>query len=488
MTVKIFSNNKPYISKDTKTTLNKKKYAFKNNLDKEAKREIQKEIERDIRIGKQKYKEKVQQHFTENNMKKVWDGMSLMAGYKGKGGGGTQIGDCSEQYANDLNQFYCRFECHDFSKEREQLKKDLSEGLKGEGDETPLVEERDVRTAFKKVNSRKAAGPDNITPKLLKTCADQLAGIFTLLFNLSFHQASVPKLWKTSCVVPVPKKHPIKALNDLRPVALTSVPMKIFEKFMLKRLRFLVSDFIDPLQFAYRSKRNVEDAVLYVLNKMFSHLENANSSIRLMFFDFSSAFNTMQCHLLVNKLLAMNVDFRTVLWIFDYLTFRPQFVKLRSSSNSNVFISDTVFTNTGAPQGTVLAPFLFSLYTSDHRQNHDSCPLIKFADDTALSGLISDNDDLDYKNEISQFVNWCDENFLDLNVSKTKEMIIDFRKGNKCEFDDILIKGQTVEKVSTYKYLGVVIDDQLSWKENTDYIHKRLQSRSYVLSQKIEVF
>ena len=69
MTVKIFSNNKPYISKDTKTTLHKKKYAFKNNLDKEAKREIQRDIEKDIRIEKQKYKEKVQQHFTENNMK-----------------------------------------------------------------------------------------------------------------------------------------------------------------------------------------------------------------------------------------------------------------------------------------------------------------------------------------------------------------------------------------------------------------------------------
>ena len=83
---------------------------------------------------------------------------------------------------------------------------------------------------------------------------------------------------------------------------------------------------------------------------------------------------------------------------------------------------------------------MFSLYTSDHRQTHDSCPLIKLADDTALSGLISDNNDFDYKNEISQFVNGCDENFLDLNVSKTKEMIIDFRKGNKCDFDDILIK------------------------------------------------
>ena len=200
-----------------------------------------------------------------------------------------------------------------------------------------------------------------------------------------------------------------------------------------------------------------------------------------MFFDFSSAFNTMQCHLLVDKLLTMNVDFRTILWIFDYLTFRPQFVRLRNSFR--VFNSEITFTNTGAPQGTVLAPFLFSLYTADHRQTHSSCPLIKFADDTALSGLISDNDDVQYKNEISDFVNWCDMNYLDLNVGKTKEMIIDFRKENKVDFEPIVIKDESVEKVSKYKYLGMVIDDKLSWKENCDYIYKRTQTRMFCLKK-----
>ena len=129
----------------------------------------------------------------------------------------------------------------------------------------------------------------------------------------------------------------------------------------------------------------------------------------------------MQCHSLVQKLAGMNVDIRTILWIFDYLTNRPQFVRVQNNSNSIVYNSNIVLTNTGAPQGTVLAPFLFSLYTADHRQKHKSCPLIKFADDTALSGLITNNMDNMYRDEIDSFVNWCDSNFLDLNVSKTKK-------------------------------------------------------------------
>ena len=150
-----------------------------------------------------------------------------------------------------------------------------------------------MRCAFRRVNPRKAAGPDHIKPKLLKVFADQLAWIFSTLFNLSLSHGIVPSTWKTSCVVPVPKKKPVTCPNDLRPVALTSSVIKVLERIILRRLNVLVDPFLDPLQFAYRQKRNVEDAVLYVLNKIYAHLDKANTCIRLMFFYFSSAFNTM---------------------------------------------------------------------------------------------------------------------------------------------------------------------------------------------------
>ena len=99
-------------------------------------------------------------------------------------------------------------------------------------------------------------------------------------------------------------------------------------------------------------------------------------------------------------------------WIFDYLASRLQYVRLFG------LLSSAISTNTIAPQGTVLAPFLF-------RSIDESCPLVKFADDTELVGKISNDEDALYHKQ-TENVNWCDKNYLYLNVSKTKELCIDF--------------------------------------------------------------
>ena len=86
-------------------------------------------------------------------------------------------------------------------------------------------------------------------------------------------------------------------------------------------------------------------------------------------------------------------------WIFDYLTNRLQYVRL------NGVLPSVICTNIGAPQGTVLAPFLFSLYTADCRSNDESCPLLKFADDTELVGKISNDEDALYHKQIEILMN-----------------------------------------------------------------------------------
>ena len=117
-----------------------------------------------------------------------------------------------------------------------------------------------------------------------------------------------------------------------------------------------------------------------------------------MFFDFSSAFNTIQPHLLVQKLLNMKLPSSVISWIFDYLTSRLQYVRL------NGLLSSAISTNTGEPQGTVLAPFLFALYTADCRSTDESCPVVKFADDTELVGKISNDEDAIYHKQIENLV------------------------------------------------------------------------------------
>ncbi|KAI4901268.1 hypothetical protein NFI96_028900 [Prochilodus magdalenae] len=155
-----------------------------------------------------------------------------------------------------------------------------------------------VRSELRKIKTRKAAGPDGISSRLLMSCAKELCSVAGHILNLSLRLGRVPQRWKTSCVVPVPKTPHPKDLNSYRPVALTSHLMKTLERLLLVHICPLVSPALDPLQFAYQPGIGVEDAIIHLLHRPLSHLENAGSTLRIMFFDFSSAFNTIQPMLL----------------------------------------------------------------------------------------------------------------------------------------------------------------------------------------------
>ncbi|KAI4875880.1 hypothetical protein NFI96_009457 [Prochilodus magdalenae] len=221
------------------------------------------------------------------------------------------------------------------------------------------------------------------------------------MFNMSLKLRRVPQLWKTSCVVPVPKTQHPKDLNSYRPVALTSHLMKSLERLVLTHLRPLVRPSMDPLQFAYQPGVGVDDAVIYHLHRALSHLEKPGSTVRITFFDFSSAFNTIQPGLLKDKLEHVGVESHLSNWILAYLTNRPQYVRAGDC------VSDKVVNSTGAPQGTVLAPFLFTLYTADFMYSSPICHLQKFSDDSAIVGLITNEEDSEYRELIQDSVDWC---------------------------------------------------------------------------------
>ena len=137
--------------------------------------------------------------------------------------------------------------------------------------------------------------------------------------------------------------------------------MKCLENIVLSNIIPFVNSSLDPLQFAYKPKRSVEDASLFFTNNIYRHLDLPKSYVRTLFVDFSSAFNTIQPHILIPKLVNYDVPLCASRWILDFLTARPQFVFLKLKTGN--FTSSVLLTNTGAPQGTVLAPMLFSIYT-----------------------------------------------------------------------------------------------------------------------------
>ncbi len=177
--------------------------------------------------------------------------------------------------------------------------------------------------------------------------------------NISLELCEVPSCFKSSTIIPVPKTPKITELNDYRPVALTSVAMKSFERLVWAYLKNTTGPLLGPLQFAYRANRSVDDAVNMGLHYVLKLLDRPGTYVRILFVDFSSAFNTI-VSLIQPKLTQLSVPTSICQWITSFLTDRQQLVRLGK------YTSSTRTTSTGAPQRCVLSPLLFSLYTNDY--------------------------------------------------------------------------------------------------------------------------
>ncbi len=192
----------------------------------------------------------------------------------------------------------------------------------------------------------------------------------------------------------------------------------------MQKIKNCLPNTLDPLQFAYRPNRSTEDAISCTLHLALTHLENKDSYVRMLFIDFSSAFNTIIPQQLINKLNLLGLNNYLCNWIMDFLTRRPQSVHVGHNTSSTTTLS------TDAPQGCVLSPLLFTLLTHDCTAKFSSNHIIKFADDKTVVGLISNNDETHYREEVAQLAEWCGTNNLSLNVGKTKDVVLDFRRNS----------------------------------------------------------
>lgn len=375
--------------------------------------------------------------------------------------------------ADRLNNFYARFDDKDFSDKHQLLRNSLEATIK----DIPQIEieEADIVKAFGNINIHKAAGPDKISPQLLKRCLYSLVPIIRIMFQLTLITHNLPAIWKVGEIIPASKKPIPKVDNDLRPITLTSILMKGLERIILAKTKEFILRHLDPLQFAYLANRTTCDAINTLLEFTTRHLDQSPSNyVRSLFIDYSSAFNTMQPHLLIEKLNKYGVHPSLQLWILNFLTNRTQYVKTCKGNSSSITI------NTGAPQGCVLSAFLFIVYTNDLCKNNEHCKIIKYADDTVVLGLIRHNNEDHYFNIIQYVINWCKENFLNLNVAKTKELIHDFRRA-ATEKKKIIIDGIAVDICTFYKYLGCIIQEDLRWNNQIEAMVKKCNKRIFLM-------
>ncbi len=248
ITVRTFPNQKPWVDRTIRDAVNKRTATYNAGLLSGNMSEYKAScyfLRRAVRAAKLRYRERIESHFQLNDSRSMWQGLRTICAFGNKSSAEVRI---DPLLADELNTFYGRFECNGGST---TLPISVSGSSRQSSDNHVItVSENEVRRALKRVNVSKAAGPDGITGRVLRSCADQLAGLFTSIFNESLATSVVPTSFKKSVIIPVPKNNKPSCLNDYHPVALTSIVMKVFERLVKSHICSSIPVTLDPLQFA----------------------------------------------------------------------------------------------------------------------------------------------------------------------------------------------------------------------------------------------
>ena len=321
------------------------------------------------------------------------------------------------------------------------------------------------------LDSGKGSGPYSIPSDILKALKANLCHPLTTIINMSFATGIYPDVLKIAKVIPIFKKGDKLLVSNYRPISLLSNINKIFEKLVYSRLyKFLeIHNCIYELQFGFRAKHSTQHALASLTELVRLALDEGSFACGI-FVDFQKAFDTVDHSILLNKLEHYGVRGLANDWFRSYLTNRKQYVSINGFDSA---LKDMKY---GVPQGSVLGPLLFLIYINDLHMAVKFSVTHHFADDTNFLYVSKSLKKIQkYMNLDLRFVcNWLKANKISLNASKT-EMLIFRDPRKKIDFDlKIKIDGKKVVPSKFVKYLGIYLDNFLSWQHQEQDMRCRL--------------
>ena len=336
---------------------------------------------------------------------------------------------------------------------------------------------------IQQLKTKKSNGPDGINSKFVIFAAEIISPILTLLINSCFNFGIFPSCLKIAKVIPVFKKGEKTNLNNYRPISLLSCFSKIMEKIVFKRtIDFLnLHKVISPNQFGFRKNFSTYHPILDIVTNCFDNIENKKFT-SLLFLDFTKAFDTVNHQILLSKMECYGIRGIVNSFFSSYLNNRYQFVSL------NNIDSKLCKMDIGVPQGSILGPLLFILYIND-LPNSVRCVSRLFADDSCLMVTSSSLEMLisSTKKELKNISHWSTANRLILNPSKSNAIFINPKINTPIAKITLSCPFGNINTVSHTKYLGVIIDNKLNFKEHIQFIHSKV-SRAVGLLNRIKHF
>lgn len=352
----------------------------------------------------------------------------------------------------------------------------------------------EILQLIRNVSPDSSPGLDDISNKILKKIGDLIAEPLAYIFNQSMESGAFPTAWKIAVVVPIHKSGSRSDPSNYRPISLLGSISKLLERIVNRRLvKFLeTQNVLTDRQFGFRQGRSTEDAVSLLTNTVVSHLVKGQKCIGV-FLDLAKAFDSISIPILTKKLEAYGIRGNSLSWFTQYLSGRQQCVRISERKSS---LRPICF---GVPQGSILGPTLFLLYINDIATlNIVNADIVCYADDTALIfwGRTWPEACSRAEEGMALVSGWLRRNLLTLNTSKTKFLCFHKTAASAPVSLDVLLipssacdsrrlrplsDNQEIHRTASLKYLGVVLDERLTFRDHIVQMSGRVRKLFYVM-------
>ena len=338
-----------------------------------------------------------------------------------------------------------------------------------------VIHHSTVHRILSDIKTNKAQGPDKVHGKVLKECSASLAYPLATIFTICFKCGQLPQDWKIGNIVPIFKKGCNTDVENYRPISLTSLIMKAFERIIRDELYLRCEQYLDSRQHGFLPKRSCTTLMVDYCDSLALSL---NSSIEtdVIYFDFSKAFDTVSHDILLDKLKNVyKIDGLLLNFLRCYLTGRKQRVVIGNCESSlhNV--------ESGVPQGSILGPLLFVLFIIDLPSGlSPKTNAAMYADDTKIWRQIHTLADCYIlQNDIYYMQNWAVENKMKFNPKKCKALQISLKRTNPL-WDCLpfslwyyTLDNCIIDFTSSEKDLGVNVTSKLNWSEQCSRLYSK---------------
>ncbi|KAL0860028.1 hypothetical protein ABMA27_010343 [Loxostege sticticalis] len=307
-----------------------------------------------------------------------------------------------------------------------------------------------------------SSGLDKMNTKSIKCVGEHIARELSNCINLCLEAGEFPTSLKTAKVTPIFKSGSRLDSNNYRPISVLPVLSKIFERVIYNRLVIYLDsiNYLYSQQYGFRSKSSTLSATADLVTKIKNSIDEKNICLGI-FIDLKKAFDTVSHTILRNKLRDIGIEGNAHKILESYLTARSQVVEIPNFQSSPAAVTF------GVPQGSILGPLLFLIYINGISNLELKGDLSLYADDTCLFYFGSEIDSIiqDAQSDLDLLDNWFQYNLLTINVAKTHYVIFSAKNKDIPDFEPLKINDITISKSESEKYLGLVLDNRLTWRK-----------------------